>query len=231
VAEKKSKKSSPNNQKQLKRQQRQDKRQRQKYLRIGAVVVGLALLLGYFLWPRPQALAVSPDRLIDEPFIGAVDAPVTIVEYGDFGCPACRSWHNAGIMDQVRAVYGDQVRFVWRDFPVITHRSPKAAEAAQCAYDQDHFWEYHDLLYESAASLETSDLKRYASDLGLDSELFNQCLDSGQHRATVDKDLQDAYRRRFRGTPSFLVNDQPLAGPPNFQYLQGLIEPILQGSN
>jgi protein-disulfide isomerase len=229
--EKKKKKASPKNKKQLRRQQRQERRQRQKYLRIGAVIIGFAMIVGYFLWPRPQAQAVSPDRLNDDPFIGTADAPVTIVEYGDFGCPACRAWHNAGIKDQVRAVYGDQVRFVWRDFPVITARSPKAAEAAQCAYDQGHFWKYHDYLYESASSLGTSDLKRYASDLGLDSELFNQCLDSGQHQATVDRDLQDAYRRRFRGTPSFLVNDQPLAGPPNFQYLQGLIEPILQGNN
>jgi protein-disulfide isomerase len=231
MATEKKQKASPKNKKQLRRQQRQVRRQRQKYLRLGVVVIGVALVVGYFLWPRPQAQAVSADRLNDDPFIGAADAPVTIIEYGDFGCPSCRAWHNAGIMEQVRAVYGDQVRFVWRDFPVITARSPKAAEAAQCAYDQGQFWEYHDLLFESAASLGTNDLKRYASELGLDSEGFNQCLDSGQHRATVDKDLQDAYRRRFRGTPSFLVNDQPLAGPPNFQYLQGLIEPILQGSN
>jgi protein-disulfide isomerase len=224
------KKSSQINKKQL-RQERRERRQRPKYIRIGAVVIGLALVLGYFLWPRPQAQAVSADRFNDDPFIGAADAPVTIVEYGDFGCPTCRAWHNAGIMDQVRTVYGDQVRFVWRDFPVITARSPKAAEAAQCAYDQGQFWEYHDFLYERATSLATSELKLYANELGLDSEQFNQCLDSGQHQATVDRDLQDALGRRFRGTPSFLVNDQPLAGPPNFQYLQGLIEPILQSNN
>lgn len=192
MAVEKKKKSSPKNKKQLRRQQRQEKRQRQKYLRIGAAILGLALVLGFFLWTRPQAQAVSADRLNEDPFIGAADATVTIVEYGDFGCPACRAWHNAGIMDQVRAVYGDQVRFVWRDFPVITARSPKAAEAAQCAYDQGHFWEYHDNLFERAASLGTGDLKRYASELGLDSEQFDQCLDSGQHQATVERDLQDA---------------------------------------
>lgn len=222
------KRSSPKNKKQIRRQER---RQPQKYLRIGAAVIGLALILGYFLWPRPQAQAVSADRLNDDPFIGAADAPVTIVEYGDFGCPSCRAWHNAGIFEQVRAVYGDQVRFMWRDFPVITARSPKAAEAAQCAYDQGLFWEYHDLLFEQASSLSISDLKDNAAVLGLDTALFDQCLDSGQHQATVERDLQDAYRRRFRGTPSFLVNDQPLAGPPNFQYLQSLIEPILLSEN
>jgi protein-disulfide isomerase len=209
------------------RQQRQEKRKRQRYLRIGAAVIGISLVLGYFLWPRPQAQAVNPDRLNDDPFIGSINAPVTIVEYGDFGCPSCKAWNEAGIIDRVIATYGDQVRFVWRDFPIITAQSPKAAEAGQCAYDQGYFWEYHDLMYERATSLRTGDLKRYAEDLGLDSTLFNQCLDSGQHQATVDKDLQDAYRHRFRGTPSFLVNDQLLAGPPDFQTLQNLIDPIL----
>ena len=116
---------------------------------------------------------------------------------------------------------------MWREFPVITAQSPKVAEAVQCAYDQGQFWQYHDLLFERAASLRIGDLKRYAEELGLDATLFNQCLDSGKHRVTVDQDLQDAYRRRFRDTLSFLVNDQPLAGPPSFQILQGLIESIL----
>lgn len=227
----KDKKASPKNKKQVLRQQRQEKGRRQKYLRISIFVIGLALVAGYMLWPRPKAQAVSQDRLNDDPFIGSINAPVTIVEYGDFGCPSCRAWHNAGIIEQVQAAYSDQVRFVWRDFPVITAQSPKAAEAAQCAYDQGYFWEYHDLLFERASSLRVGDLKSYAVELGLDTTTFNLCLDSGQHRATVDKDLQDAYQRRFRGTPSFLVNDQPLVGPPNFQVLQNLIEPILLKDN
>jgi protein-disulfide isomerase len=223
-------KSSSTRKRQIRRQERQEKPKRQKYLRISVIVIGTLLIAGYFLWPRPQARAVSQDRLNDDPFIGAVSAPVTIVEYGDFGCPACRTWHNAGILEQVQAVYGDQVRFMWRDFPVITAQSPKAAEAAQSAYDQGHFWQYHDLLFEQATSLRAGDLQRYAAELGLDSTLFNQCLDSGKHQSTGDQDLQDAYRRRFRGTPSFLVNDQPLAGPPNFLLLQGLIDPILSNN-
>jgi hypothetical protein len=135
----KDKKSSSKKKKQTLRQERQAKRRRQRYLRIGVILIGLTLVAGYFLWPRPKAQAISQDRLNDDPFIGSINAPVTIVEYGDFGCPSCRGWHNAGILKQVQAVYGDQVRFVWRDFPVITAQSPKAAEAAQCAYDQGYF--------------------------------------------------------------------------------------------
>jgi len=64
---------------------RQEKRKRQRYLRISAAAIGLSMVLGYFLWPRPQAQAVSQDRLNDDPIIGSINAPVTIVEYGDFG--------------------------------------------------------------------------------------------------------------------------------------------------
>ena len=116
---------------------------------------------------------------------------------------------------------------MWRDFPVITAQSPKAAEAGQCAYDQGKFWEYHDLLYERAPALSVSDLKAYAAEIGLDTERFNQCLDSSQHQATVERDEQEAFRRGFRGTPSFLVNDQPLVGPPSFDDLQKLLDSIL----
>jgi protein-disulfide isomerase len=210
--------------KQIRHQHRKDKQKRQRLIRIGVIGLVLILAAGYLLWPRPQALAVSPERLNDDPSLGADDAQVTIIEYGDFGCPSCRAWHNAGILDQILATYGDQVRFVWRDFPIITAFSPEAAQAAQCAYDQGYFWEYHDLLFERAASLRVGDLNDYAGELGLDRAAFDQCLDSGQHRATVEVDLEDAFDRRLPGTPSFLVNEQPLAGPPDFQTLQRLIE-------
>ena len=224
-------KASPKSKKQVLRQQRQEKGRRQRYLRISIFVIGLALVAGYMLWPRPQAQAVSLDRLNDDPFIGSINAPVIIVEYGDFGCPSCQAWHNAGILDRVIATYGDQVRFVWRDFPIITAFSPEAAQAAQCAYDQDNFWEYHDLLFDRGPSFRDELLKSYAVELGLDTAAFNQCLDTRQHQATVEKDLEEAFQRRFRGTPSFLVNDQPLAGPPTFEFLQSLIEPILLNNN
>jgi protein-disulfide isomerase len=133
-------------------------------------------------------------------------------------------------MDEVLAQYGNKVRFVWRDFPIITPQSPKAAEAGQCAFDQGKFWEYHDLLYERAPALSVSDLKSYASELGFDTATFDQCLDSGQYQGKVDRSFQDARAHHFVGTPSFLVNGQPLAGPPSLETLQSLIDTILASS-
>jgi len=209
------------------RERQRAAREQRRRLTLGVIVVAVLALGAFIVWPRPQAESVEASRLADDPALGPATAPVTLVEYGDFGCPACRAWHNAHILDQVVATYGDQVRFVWRDFPVITPQSPKAAEAAQCAHDQGKFWEYHDLLFARAPAIGLNDLKAYASGIGLDIKTFDQCLDSGQHSATVDRDLQDAIAHGFRGTPSFLLNDQPLAGPPSFEYLQGLIDSIL----
>lgn len=216
--------------KQTRRDRREAAQRRNRWLMIGGSILAMALVGAFALWPRPKVAPVSEARLADDPSLGSPMAKVTIVEYGDFGCPSCRAWHRAGILDQVRAKYGDQVRFVWRDFPVITPQSPKAAEAAQCAYDQKKFWEYHDLLYDRAPALSVGDLKSYASEVGLDTATFDNCLDSGQYKAAVDRDWQDALARGFRGTPSFLVNDQPLAGPPSFEYLLTLIDPIVASS-
>lgn len=109
-------------------------------------------------------------------------------------------------------MYGDQVQFVWKDFPVITAQSPQAAEAGQCAFDQGKFWEYHDFLYEEAYSLNDDALEAYAAQIGLDAATFNQCLDSGQNRAKVEQSLNEVLREyAFPGTPSFLVNGKKLS--------------------
>lgn len=205
-------------------------RRRKRWLMFGGVATAVVILGVFGLWPRSRE-AVHAERLSDDPALGPTNAVVTIVEYGDFGCTACRAWHRAGVLKELRAQYGDQIRFVYRDFPVITSQSPKAAEAAQCAYDQGRFWEYHDLVF-SSTGIGVNQLKTYAGEIGLDVSAFNHCLDSGRHGPTVDRDLQDAIQRGFLGTPAFLVNDQliNLGGPPTFEYFQRLVERIVASS-
>lgn len=201
------------------RLERQAREQSGKRKRTIAIVAVLALgAAAFFLLPRadvPEAAAVGERRLQLDPSKGPEAARVTISEYGDFGCPSCRAWHQAGIIDQIMEFYGDQLRFVWRDFPVITGRSPKAAEAGQCAFDQGEFWAYHDNLYEqpdAVVDLRVDALKRYATEIGLDAEAFNTCLDSGQHEDTVQIDWDEGHRLGLRGTPSFLVNGTYVIG-------------------
>lgn len=162
--------------------------------------------------------------------LGPTDAPVTIIEYGDFGCTTCRSWFRQGVLGQILAYYGPRVRFVWRDFPIITVASPRAAEAGQCAFDQGQFWAYHDLLYSRAPALSVSDLKAYAAEPGLDAARFDACLDSGMHPAKVEASTKHAYAHGFVATPAFLVNGRPIAGPQSFEYFMGVIDPLLSAA-
>jgi len=208
------------------RQQKQQQKKLNRNLSIGIVaIVVVALVIAAWPEPEPEPLPVS--RLGSDPALGVEGAPVVIIEYGDFGCSTCRVWHQAGIRDQVLAEYGDQVQFVWRDYPVITAQSPKAAEAGQCAFDQGKFWEYHDYIYENTTSLSVDNLKAYAREVGLDGEQFDQCLDSGKNKAKVDESMQQGFQLGFPGAPGFVVNDQKLPGPPMYATLKGIIDGML----
>lgn len=206
------------------RQKKQAGQRRNRNLIFGIVAAVIVIGLGAVAWQQTAGGDAIPASQVADPALGRETAVVEIVEYGDFGCPACQAWHDTGIRDQVLRVYGDSARFVWRDFPVITPDSPAAAEAAQCAGAQDQFWAYHDYVYEAGGSLNNSSLKGYAEEIGLDMDAFNACLDGGQMTAKVRDNEQKARSLGLRGTPSFTVNGEVLPGPPTFAYLATLIE-------
>ena len=188
------------------------------------VIIGGAIIANLNLQAQPKQAFTSDNSRA----LGPANAAVIIVEYGDFGCTTCKAWEEQAIIPKIQAKYGDKVRFVWRDLPIITPESPKAAEAAYCALDQGKFWQYHDLLYLKAPALNINDLKTYAAQLGLDTAKFNTCLDTGQHANYVQADLQDGLSRGFRATPAFLVNAQVYAGPPSYEQLSQLIDTNLK---
>ncbi|MBX3053905.1 MAG: DsbA family protein [Caldilineaceae bacterium] len=202
--------------------QQQEKRNR----RLSGILIGVALaaVFVYILWQQTVGSPTLSAIDVPDPVLGAADAPIEIVEYGDFGCPACRGWHNAGILAQVEQAYGEKVRFVWKDFPVVTPYSPKAAEAGHCAASQGKFWEYHDYLYESTTNLRDGGLKAAAAALGLNQTEFDACLDSGQMAGKVQANDNAARRLGIRGTPGFTFNGQVLAGPPSFAQLAQMID-------
>jgi protein-disulfide isomerase len=153
--------------------------------------------------PTPGPVDVSVD---DDPALGSADAPVTIIEFGDFECPGCGRF-NTQTLPQILSNYGDRVRFVFRDFPLtsIHQYALKAAEAADCANEQGAYWKYFDLLYNNQSALDDASLKGYASSLGLDTAVFNQCLDTDKYMSELQKDYQDAVAAGAQGTPTFVV--------------------------
>jgi protein-disulfide isomerase len=197
------------------RMARKKQAQQMQMLRIGGFVL-LAVIALVFIGFYRRSGTVSADDITEiaaANIQGGVDAPVKIVEFGDFGCPSCRAWHNSGIKEQLQQDFGDQISFTFRHFPVITRQSPQAAVASQCAAEQDAFWEYHDFLYEQAEGLGVEQLKSYAAALGLNMAVFNDCFDSGKTNEYVQRDLRSARSEGASGTPTFFVNGQLLAYP------------------
>lgn len=191
-------------------------------LSIVLVATIAAILFAQNVDDHQPAISAIPPRAL-----GPDSAPVTITEYADFGCITCQAWHQFGVREQILDHYGDQVQFFWRDFPVTSRQSLKAAEAGFCAHDQGRFWDYHHILFENAPALAVENLKTYAQTIGLDRSEFDQCLDSGKHQQAVENELANARELGLRGVPSFIVNGKRLLGPPSFEQLAAAIDEIL----
>jgi protein-disulfide isomerase len=170
----------------------------------------------------PQRVQVSDGG---DPAIGPADAPVTIVEFSDFQCPYCKTFRDQ-TLDALLERYGDQVRFVFRDFPLsqLHPFAQKAAEASECANEQGHYWEMHDLLFANSPNLSEDALKGFAEQLGLDMEQFNECLDSGRYADEVTADLQEGMSYGVTGTPTFFINGIRLVGAQPLANFQAIID-------
>lgn len=141
----------------------------------------------------------------DDPSRGGANAPVTIVEFTDFQCPACAAMHP--VLEEVLKSYGDKVRFVVRDFPLGQHENArKAAEAANAANAQGKFFEYITLLFQRQKALDVPSLKKYASELGLDRARFDAALDRGVYAAEVAQDIEDGELYGVGSTPTIFIN-------------------------
>jgi protein-disulfide isomerase len=175
----------------------------------------------------PQRVQVSDGG---DPAIGPADAPVTIVEFSDFQCPYCKTFRDQ-TLDALLERYGDQVRFVFRDFPLsqLHPFAQKAAEASECANEQGHYWEMHDLLFANSPNLSEDALKGFAEQLGLDMEQFNECLDSGRYADEVTADLQEGMSYGVTGTPTFFINGIRLVGAQPLANFQAIIDQELGG--
>jgi protein-disulfide isomerase len=155
-------------------------------------------------------------------FEGSKDAPIQLVEFADYECPYCQK--VSPLLHQLKQEYGDRLVVVYKEFPLPMHKhAEKASEAARCAGDQGKYLEFHDMLYNSR-QLEVSDLKKYAQSLKLDSDQFNQCLDSGKQAAAVQKDVDEGKRLGLSGTPSFFLNNHFFHGGMEYGALREMVE-------
>jgi protein-disulfide isomerase len=169
----------------------------------------------------PYRQEISVD---DDPFLGLKDAPVTIIEFSDYQCGYCARFHEQ-TLQALMEKYPTEVRFVYRDFPLSGHpEAQKAAEASQCANDQGKFWEMQDLLFKNQDILSVEQYKIFAGELGLDTDSFNNCLDSGKYEDEVTADLMDGVDYGISGTPAFFVNGVMLMGALPIEQFDTIIQ-------
>jgi protein-disulfide isomerase len=155
---------------------------------------------------------------------GSAKAPVTLVEYGDYECPFCGQAYP--IVKAIQKRLGDQVRLVFRNFPLgeMHPHAEHAAEAAEAAGAQGKFWEMHDLLYENQDALDDENLAEYATALGLDVEQFVREMSEHTHAARVREDFRSGVRSGVNGTPTFFINGVRHDGPFDLRTLLAAIE-------
>lgn len=170
----------------------------------------------------------------DDPMRGVADAPVTIVEFGDYQCPFCKRLYDNFKGNIEPYIDRGEVKHIYRDFPLksIHPQAFQAAEASQCADAQGKFWQYHDLLYDKQTEWSgninfESLLSDYAQEVGLDIQKFESCLENGEMALEVEADYQAALALGVGSTPTFYINGRQIVGAVPWEQVKQAIESLL----
>lgn len=181
---------------------------------------------------EPQSAAVTLLDIVAEQtrhFKGDPDAPITIIEFSDFKCGFCGRF-AAETSPQLQEEYIESglVRFGYQSIAILSEESLYAAEAGECAADQEAFWPYHDLLFAQLnygdGDFSRESLKQLAADLGLDTAAFNECMDSEKYADLIRNQTMDARSIGIQSTPTFIINGRPFIGAQPFEAFQQVIE-------
>jgi protein-disulfide isomerase len=182
----------------------------------------------------PEPVTPTPEPSLDEEphaTLGSPDAPVTIYEFSDFGCPSCRQF-ALFTFPTLREEYIDtgKVQFIYKDYPIVSEHGYLASQAAECAGEQGAYWEMHDQLFVDPAEWNESPeaaqvaFRRYAEALGLDAEALLACLVEERYRPEIDRDFEEGLDIGLFGTPSFIINRKLLSGAQPPEVFRDVIE-------
>jgi protein-disulfide isomerase len=166
---------------------------------------------------------------------GPKDAKVSIIAYSDFGCSHCKIF-ALGEEKQLRADYepAGTVRFEYRHFIISPPDTANAANASECAADQGRFWDYHDLLFSQQGVTQRpftkANLKQYATEIGLNAQPFNECVDKDSHLDKVYQDMAAGKDAGVQGTPTFYINGKSIPGAVPYEQFKAAVDAAL-GAN
>lgn len=200
---------------------------------VAAIIIAGALIVSTKIYVDgniKKEKAPAGPSVEGQPILGSLQAKVTIIEFSDFQCPFCARY-TLDTFPQIKQEYVDtgKVKIVFKNFPLSFHENAKiAAEAGECTFEQNKFWEYEQKLFENQNALSENDLKKYARDLGLQAEQFNNCLDSEKYVKEVQNDFKEGQEAGVSGTPTFFINGEKLVGAYPFSEFQKIIEEKLK---
>jgi protein-disulfide isomerase len=167
--------------------------------------------------PRQE---VSAD---DDPFLGTDGAPIEIIQFAEFQCPYCGK--VGPTIDRLLEEYPGKLKIVYRDFPLGFHdRAIPAAIAANCAGEQDKYWDMHGVLMQNQTKLSDTDLAGFAKGVGVDMDKWTTCLKDPAQEAEVKKDMEDASAVGVTGTPAFFINGVLLSGAVPYDQFKSIID-------
>jgi protein-disulfide isomerase len=183
---------------------------------------------------RPPSLDDTNSRFevaaVSEYARGGADASVEIIEFGDFNCGYCGRFHHE-TLDPILEMYGENVRYVYRDYPILADSSVTAAIAARCAGEQGDYWNYHDLLFDNQGAIaQVGAFASFADQLGLDVDAFNTCVDEQAYLDPVIADYREAQSLGIRGTPAFFINGRPVVGAQPYESFATIINEELEAN-
>ena len=215
------------------------------YIILIVVAVVGASLLAYAARRKPQAsIATEPQPIkVDVAtagppqgyLIGKADAPVKIMEFADFECPACGRFATITEPDvRKRIVDAGLANFTYYDFPLPQHRNSQAASnAAACADDQGKFWPMHDQIFggQDEWNTQATDdpkpfLMKYASAIGLDAGKFESCYDARTHQKRIEANFAEGERRQVNSTPTFVIGDRKYANALSYDQLKAIVDSV-----
>lgn len=186
--------------------------------------------------PTPTPMPPSEIPTEESQSLGSPDAPVTMIEYSDFQCPYCSRYSNQ-TFPQIKENYIDTglVYYIFKDFPLTMHaQAIMAAQAARCAADQDAFWEMHALLFETQGEWGNDSaaviLQGFAQEMGLDTDVFGNCLGNQIYAQAVADDLMEGLSVGVSGTPAFFVNEEFISGAQPYEVFVQVIEAALESN-
>jgi len=213
---------------------------------IGVIIIAIVAGVASSLFSTPfETVNLDMERThgtistaMGSPIFGNPSAPITIVEFGDYQCHQCYNWfHNTKPTIVQDYIETGKANLVFVDLAFLGRDSPKAAQASYCAEDQEMYWEYHDILYNSQEPkidngwANTERLKAFAFSLGLDMDLFDSCLDSGKYSKRVQYNIQQARDHGVRGTPGFFIvgpdGQQQLGGAQPFSVFKQVLDAMI----